>query len=140
MTTAFAVYNTTTGDILQNIFAQTDGQQYFVETGEAIINGNFPMALFFVADPGGTPTITAKDISVFTTPDTMTADGVDVFTLSTLANPTTIQINLENETYSSDIFTVTDGTFNYTTTIAGDYLVVVEEFHHEIFEIILTAS
>jgi hypothetical protein len=78
-------------------------------------------------------TITPRPIMAATANKlTITADGVDTCTISTLPSPCSVTV--DDTTYE-----VTDGSFEFSTLLTGEYVVKLESFPYKPKEFLVTA-
>jgi len=84
---------------------------YFVNNGEIIIR------------PFNPATISAL---------TLSADSIDSITISLLPNPCSVTVD-------DAIYEVTDGSFEFSTPLIGEYVIKLESFPYESKEFLVTA-
>lgn len=129
----FTIYNNSTGEILRyGVCPISDFDSQITSPSEAIIEGTYNDVVNYIDIVTNTPAIKA-DLPAYIDKVTMSANGIDVVTISSLPNPSIVI--LENIFHE-----VTDGTFEFTVDTAGEYRITCKAFPYLDKEFIINAS
>lgn len=137
---AYAIYDTTTGQILKVLNAPLDIVLLEVTTGVDYLEcpDDTNDRDYYVSSGA----ITARPALPGSWSSTsIVADGTSAATISSLPNPSTVTIRTNAGSVNPiTVMTIIDGSFSLTTTQAGGYFVTISAFPYLDINTLITAS